>query len=145
MQIQQAGHLMWIPENWRKHVRRMAIALVLVLGLSSMLCSSYPSTTLAAELALDGDSYGEEWLEATPTEKLQYCRYAFSAFRSAPSSSYIISSNVQDISPEGFCTRLDQFYSFDINLEFPLSEAAAIAPLLFADVSMEYQAEQSAP
>ena len=102
----------------------------------------FPASVLAADLDLVGDSYGEQWLEAAPTEKLQYCRSAFTAFRSAPSTSYVISSNVQDISPEGFCTRLDQFYSFDVNLDTPLSEAAAIAPLLFADVSMDYQSNR---
>ena len=114
--------------------------------LASLCCLLVPllaSSATAAELTLDGDIYGESWRAATPSEKLEYCRYAFSAFRSAPSTSYVISSNVQDISPEGFCTRLDQFYGFEVNLDTPLSEAAAIAPLLFADVSMDFQVEQS--
>ena len=125
--------------NWRKRLWQVALGLILPIYLLN-LC---PPATLAAEgIGLAGDSYGEEWLAASPTDKLQYCREAFTAFRSAPSSSYIISSNVQDISPEGFCTRLDQFYSFEINRELPLSEAAAIAPLLFSDVSMDFQLEE---
>ena len=125
--------------TWRKQLWRVAIGLVLAL----CLCGPYAPMARAAEATvLTGDSYGEDWLAASPTDKLHYCRQAFTAFRSAPSSSYIISSNVQDISPEGFCTRLDQFYSFDINRELPLSEAVAIAPLLFSDVSMDFQLEQ---
>ncbi|MGK7913708.1 MAG: hypothetical protein AB4050_19810 [Synechococcus sp.] len=121
----------------------MAATLVGAVTLFCLLVPLLAPTATAAELMLDGDSYGESWLEASSTEKLEYCRYAFSAFRSAPSTSYVISSNVQDISPEGFCTRLDQFYGFEVNLDTPLSEAAAIAPLLFADVSMDFQVEQA--
>ncbi|MEM9569129.1 MAG: hypothetical protein AAF974_12570 [Cyanobacteria bacterium P01_E01_bin.34] len=114
------------------------------LGLAiCLLVLLFAPTAMAAELVLDGDSYGESWRAAAPAEKLEYCRYAFSAFRSAPSTSYVISSNVQDISPEGFCTRLDQFYGFEVNLDTPLSEAAAIAPLLFADVSMDFEVNQA--
>ena len=87
---------------------------------------------------LTGDSVGEDWNETPADDKLSYCRKAYGAFRGAPSQSYIISSSVQAISPEGFCKRLDQFYRFDINLDMPLGEAAAIAPLLFSDVSMDY-------
>ena len=86
---------------------------------------------------LSGDVWGEVWQTASATDKSAYCRKAYAAFRSAPSQSYIISSNVQAISPEGFCQRLDLFYSFDINLDTPLAEAAAIAPLLFSDIPME--------
>ncbi len=134
---------MWVFKNWQKQLWQVAMGLTLSICLGVLLApTSFAAESFAAKLALSADSYGEEWLDASPTDKLQYCRYAFTAFRSAPSTSYIISSNVQDISPEGVCTRLDQFYSFDINQEFSLSEAAGLAPLLFADVSMDFKLEK---
>lgn len=83
--------------------------------------------------SLSGRMDGYDWLEADPTAKQAYCDRAYRAFRASPSQSYIISSNVQALNEAGFCKRIDQFYSYDINLEIPLDQAAATAPLLFSD------------
>ncbi|AFY71830.1 hypothetical protein Pse7367_3596 [Thalassoporum mexicanum PCC 7367] len=85
---------------------------------------------------LQGLSAGYVWQEATPASKLDYCERAFAAFRSSPAQSYVISSNVQSLSPAGLCDRIDQFFSLEDNLETRLGEAAAIAPLLYADTPL---------
>ena len=127
----------------KKKLLQWVIGLALSLFMAVLLVpATVAAEPFAANLTLSGNSSGDEWLAASPADKLRYCRDAFTAFRTAPSSSYIISSNVQDISPEGVCTRLDQFYSFEIDREFSLSEAAGIAPLLFADVSMDFQLDR---
>ncbi|MDX2273045.1 MAG: hypothetical protein NW237_14005 [Cyanobacteriota bacterium] len=93
-------------------------------------------TTGQSPALLSGRILGSEWL-ATPTDqKLAYCEKAFQSFRSSPSQSYIISSNVQAMTPAGFCQRLDQFYAYPINEDTPLGEAAALAPLLFSDLPL---------
>ncbi|WP_017327889.1 hypothetical protein [Synechococcus sp. PCC 7336] len=115
--------------------QRLALLCLLLTATLALQQPSWAAQPPSSELS--GDVYGETWRAASAEEKLAYCRKAYIALRSAPSQSYIISSNVQAISPEGFCKRLDRFYSFEIDLETPLSEAAAIAPLLFADVPME--------
>lgn len=79
---------------------------------------------------------GEEWLQATAPAKQVYCEKAYRAFRGSASQSYIISSNVQSLTPSGLCQRLDQFYSYEINLDTPLESASGIAPLLFADQAL---------
>lgn len=89
------------------------------------------ASSLAADLV--GQMTGETWLQAAPADKMAYCQKAYRAFRHAPSQSYIISSNVQALTPTTFCKRLDQFYAFDLNVDIPLNQAAGIAPLLFAD------------
>jgi hypothetical protein len=86
--------------------------------------------------ALNGITSGYVWLEAPPAEKLDYCNRAFAAFRSSPAQSYVISSNVQSLSPAGLCDRIEQFFSLEDNLETRLGEAAAIAPLLYADTPL---------
>lgn len=83
---------------------------------------------------LSSQATAETWNSAPAAEKLTYCNKAYQSFRSAPSQSYIISSNVQAMTPETFCDKLDRFYSFDIHEDTTLAEAAAIAPLLFADL-----------
>ncbi len=83
--------------------------------------------------SLSGRMDGYDWLEAEPVAQQSYCDKAYRAFRASPSQSYIISSNVQALDEVGFCKRIDQFYSYDINLEIPLDQAAATAPLLFSD------------
>jgi len=82
---------------------------------------------------ITGAMIGEDWRAAEDSDKQRYCERAYRAFRSSPSQSYIISSNVQALTPEGFCKRLDQFYSYEINEEIPLNSASGIAPLLFSD------------
>jgi hypothetical protein len=85
---------------------------------------------------LNGNMHGEEWLAAVFDAKIAYCNAAFAAFRGSPSQSYIISSNVQSLTPKGLCDRIDQYFSIDDNLETRLNSAAAIAPILFADTPL---------
>jgi hypothetical protein len=86
---------------------------------------------------LSGKLTGPEWRQADPEAKQDFCRKAFQAFRASPSQSYIISSNVQALTPEGLCRRLDQFYQYAVNDEIPINRAANIAPLLFSDLPLE--------
>lgn len=86
---------------------------------------------------LSGKLTGSEWRQADPEAKQDFCRKAFQAFRASPSQSYIISSNVQALTPEGLCRRLDQFYQYAVNDEIPINQAANIAPLLFSDLPLE--------
>ncbi|MFS8780459.1 hypothetical protein NW813_08270 [Synechococcus sp. R55.6] len=86
---------------------------------------------------LSGKLTGPEWRQADPEAKQDFCRKAFQAFRASPSQSYIISSNVQALTPEGLCRRLDQFYQYAVNDEIPINQAANIAPLLFSDLPLE--------
>jgi hypothetical protein len=86
---------------------------------------------------LSGKLTGPEWRQADPEDKQDFCRKAFQAFRASPSQSYIISSNVQALTPEGLCRRLDQFYQYAVNDEIPINQAANIAPLLFSDLPLE--------
>ncbi len=85
---------------------------------------------------LNGNMRGQEWLETIADTKLAYCNAAFAAFRGSPSQSYIISANVQSLTPKGLCDRIDQYFSIDDNLETRLNSAAAIAPILFADTPL---------
>jgi hypothetical protein len=82
---------------------------------------------------LSGTIRGEAWLEAAPESKIAYCNEAFIAFRGSPSQSYTISHNIQSLTPEGLCDRIDQYFSLEDNLDTRLGSAAAIAPILFAD------------
>jgi hypothetical protein len=86
---------------------------------------------------LSGKLTGPEWRQADPEARQDFCRKAFQAFRASPSQSYIISSNVQALTPEGLCRRLDQFYQYAVNDEIPINQAANIAPLLFSDLPLE--------
>ncbi|WP_457465844.1 hypothetical protein [Thermostichus sp. MS-CIW-37] len=86
---------------------------------------------------LSGKLTGPEWRQADPEAKQDFCRKAFQAFRASPSQSYIISSNVQALTSEGLCRRLDQFYQYAVNDEIPINQAANIAPLLFSDLPLE--------
>ncbi|MCF2972489.1 hypothetical protein L1047_14935 [Synechococcus sp. Nb3U1] len=86
---------------------------------------------------LSGKLTGPEWLQVDPEAKQAFCRKAFQTFRASPAQSYIISSNVQALTPEGLCQRLDQFYQYAINDEIPINQAANIAPLLFSDLPLE--------
>jgi hypothetical protein len=95
---------------------------------------------------LSGSITGEDWLRAIPDSKIAFCNEAYSAFRASPSQSYIISSNVQSLTPSGLCDRIDQYFSIEENLDSRLGTAAAIAPLLFADtpIGTKYDQVQTA-
>lgn len=113
-------------------LRFIGIAVVIlsvILPISPALAAQSP----APPEKITGTMIGEDWRSADQSDKQRYCERAYRAFRSSPSQSYIISSNVQALTPEGFCKRLDQFYSYEINEEIPLNSASGIAPLLFSD------------
>ncbi len=107
--------------------------LILATGLPLVASSAWAAT----QPALSGKLTGPEWRQADPEAKQAFCRKAFQAFRASPAQSYIISSNVQALTPEGLCQRLDQFYQYPIHDEIPLNQAANIAPLLFSDQPLE--------
>ncbi|MGY2794504.1 hypothetical protein ACVWVQ_001570 [Thermostichus sp. MS-CIW-36] len=119
---------------WRQ-VFLKGILLLLILG-GLVLGTGLPLVA-ASSPALSGKLTGPEWRQADPEAKQDFCRKAFQAFRASPSQSYIISSNVQALTPEGLCRRLDQFYQYAVNDEIPINQAANIAPLLFSDLPLE--------
>ena len=112
---------------------KVCLSFLAILALTSTFFMPLPAFAKSELSPLSGVMTGENWLKALPTIKLAYCEKAFSAFRASPSQSYIISSNVQSLTPSGLCDRMDQYYSLDENLDSRLGTAAAIAPLLFAD------------
>jgi hypothetical protein len=124
---------------------RTFLALVLIIGLTTgFLSTDLANAASSSQIVfpqngaqvLNGNMHGQEWLEAVADSKIAYCNAAFAAFRGSPSQSYIISSNVQSLTPKGLCDRIDQYFSIDDNLETRLSSAAAIAPILFADTPL---------
>jgi hypothetical protein len=82
---------------------------------------------------LGGNMHGTDWINASKESKQAYCEEAFAAFRGSAAQSYIISHNIQSMSPEGLCDRMDQYYSLEEYVDDRLGSAAAIAPILFAD------------
>jgi len=82
---------------------------------------------------LSGNMHGSDWIAASNDSKQAYCEEAFAAFRGSAAQSYIISHNIQSLSPEGLCDRMDQYYSLEEYADDRLGSAAAIAPILFAD------------
>ncbi len=112
-------------------LRQVVKMIVIALGLVWLWICLMGATGLGVDLS--GQITGEEWLGAAAADKLAYCQKAYRSFRNSPSQSYIISSNVQALTPESFCSRLDQFYAYELNLDIPLNQASGIAPLLFAD------------
>ncbi|MFN5838956.1 MAG: hypothetical protein ACK47J_20120 [Pseudanabaena sp.] len=85
---------------------------------------------------LSGNMHGSDWIAASRDSKQAYCEEAFAAFRGSAAQSYIISHNIQSLSPEGLCDRMDQYYSLEEYLDDRLGSAAAIAPILFADTPL---------
>jgi len=85
---------------------------------------------------LGGNMHGSDWIAASKESKQAYCEEAFAAFRGSAAQSYIISHNIQSLSPEGLCDRMDQYYSLEEYAEDRLGSAAAIAPILFADTPL---------
>ncbi|TYQ26520.1 hypothetical protein PseudUWO311_12115 [Pseudanabaena sp. UWO311] len=119
--------------------------LVLVIVLISSLFS-VPRWAIAAERRpvipangqpiLSGNMHGSDWMAASNDSKQAYCEEAFAAFRGSAAQSYIISHNIQSLSPEGLCDRMDQYYSLEEYADDRLGSAAAIAPILFADTPL---------
>ncbi|MGQ9837467.1 MAG: hypothetical protein ACUVRV_05775 [Cyanobacteriota bacterium] len=123
--------------RWASLSRQLLTAsLVLLFTACFVLTTGLPSLA-ASGPTLSGKLTGPEWLQADPEAKQAFCRKAFQTFRASPSQSYIISSNVQALTPEGLCQRLDQFYQYPINEDIPINQAANIAPLLFSDLPLE--------
>ncbi|OYQ64365.1 hypothetical protein B9G53_11695 [Pseudanabaena sp. SR411] len=85
---------------------------------------------------LSGNMHGSDWMSASNESKQAYCEEAFAAFRGSAAQSYIISHNIQSLSPEGLCDRMDQYYSLEEYADDRLGSAAAIAPILFADTPL---------
>lgn len=85
---------------------------------------------------LSGNMHGSDWMAASKDSKQAYCEEAFAAFRGSAAQSYIISHNIQSLSPEGLCDRMDQYYSLEEYADDRLGSAAAIAPILFADTPL---------
>lgn len=85
---------------------------------------------------LRGNMHGSDWIAASNDSKQAYCEEAFAAFRGSAAQSYIISHNIQSLSPEGLCDRMDQYYSLEEYADDRLGSAAAIAPILFADTPL---------
>lgn len=85
---------------------------------------------------LSGNMHGSDWIAASQDSKQAYCEEAFAAFRGSAAQSYIISHNIQSLSPEGLCDRMDQYYSLEEYADDRLGSAAAIAPILFADTPL---------
>ncbi len=119
--------------------------LVLVIVLISSLFSA-PLSAIAAERRpvipangqpiLSGNMHGSDWMAASNDSKQAYCQEAFAAFRGSAAQSYIISHNIQSLSSEGLCDRMDQYYSLEEYADDRLGSAAAIAPILFADTPL---------
>ncbi|GBO54330.1 hypothetical protein APA_2278 [Pseudanabaena sp. lw0831] len=124
---------------------RVLARLVLVIVLISSLFLA-PKLTIAAERRpvipangqpiLSGNMHGSDWMAASNDSKQAYCQEAFVAFRGSAAQSYIISHNIQSLSPEGLCDRMDQYYSLEDYADDRLGSAAAIAPILFADTPL---------
>ncbi|MBD2189656.1 hypothetical protein H6F41_16095 [Pseudanabaena sp. FACHB-723] len=120
---------------------RLAMVFTVILFLSFS-----PKATLAAERhpvlpangqpILGGNMHGTDWRAASKESKQAYCEEAFAVFRGSAAQSYIISHNIQSLSPEGLCDRMDQYYSLEEYADDRLGSAAAIAPILFADTPL---------
>lgn len=127
-----------MPFAWRCFYPLLILCLALVLISPSQAVANISKqvTSLPTVPILSGNLLGTDWLQAKPESKLDFCNRASVAFRGSPSQSYIISSNVQSLTPTGLCDRLDQYFSIEENLETRLGSAAGIAPLLFADTPL---------
>jgi hypothetical protein len=110
--------------------------LISVIFLDPAIAARKPFVPDHGEPILSGIIKGEAWLAASAESKNAFCNEAFAAFRGSPSQSYIISSNVQSLTPAGLCDRMDQYFSIEENLDVRIGAAAAIAPLLFADTPL---------
>ena len=124
---------------------RILTSLIFVLTAIVIFCG-VPSQAIAAtrhpvipangQPILGGNMHGSDWISASNDSKQAYCQEAFAAFRGSAAQSYIISHNIQSLSPEGLCDRMDQYYSLEEYLDDRLGSAAAIAPILFADTPL---------
>ena len=125
--------------NFRFFVRLVlslvAIAIIFVAN-PAIAAERRPVIPANGQPILGGNMHGSDWLAASKDSKQAYCEEAFAAFRGSAAQSYIISHNIQSLSPEGLCDRMDQYYSLEEYLDERLGSAAAIAPILFADTPL---------
>ena len=114
------------------------VAIVIFCGVPSQAIAAtrHPVIPANGQPILGGNMHGFDWISASNDSKQAYCQEAFAAFRGSAAQSYIISHNIQSLSPEGLCDRMDQYYSLEEYLDDRLGSAAAIAPILFADTPL---------
>ena len=113
-----------------------AIATLLTAPHQAIAAERHPVIPANGQPILGGNMHGTDWIKASNESKQAYCQEAFAAFRSSAAQSYIISHNIQSLSPAGLCDRMDQFYSLEEYADDRLGSAAAIAPILFADTPL---------
>ena len=112
------------------------IAILLGLPSQAIAATRHPVIPANGQPILGGNMHGSDWIAASNDSKQAYCQEAFAAFRGSAAQSYIISHNIQSLSPAGLCDRMDQYYSLEDYLDERLGSAAAIAPILFADTPL---------
>lgn len=120
---------------------RLVLVIVLISSLFSATQSAIaserrPVIPANGQPILGGNMRGSDWRSASNDSKQAYCEEAFAAFRGSAAQSYIISHNIQSLSPSGLCDRMDQYYSLEDYADDRLGSAAAIAPILFADTPL---------
>jgi hypothetical protein len=112
------------------------IAILFSLPSQAIAATRHPVIPANGQPILGGNMHGSDWIAASNDSKQAYCQEAFAAFRGSAAQSYIISHNIQSLSPAGLCDRMDQYYSLEDYLDDRLGSAAAIAPILFADTPL---------
>jgi hypothetical protein len=112
------------------------IAILLGIPSQAIAAARHPVIPANGQPILGGNMHGSDWIAASNDSKQAYCQEAFAAFRGSAAQSYIISHNIQSLSPAGLCDRMDQYYSLEDYLDERLGSAAAIAPILFADTPL---------
>lgn len=120
---------------------RLALAIAMICTLfttpnQAIAAERHPVIPANGQPILSGNMHGSDWIAASKDSKQAYCVEAFAAFRGSAAQSYIISHNIQSLSPEGLCDRMDQYYSLEDYADDRLGSAAAIAPILFADTPL---------
>jgi hypothetical protein len=114
----------------------IAVAVVFMVSQNAIAAERRPVIPAHGQPILSGNMHGSDWQVASIDSKQAYCQEAFAAFRGSAAQSYIISHNIQSLSPEGLCDRMDQYYSLEEYEDARLGSAAAIAPILFADTPL---------
>ena len=114
----------------------IAIAIIFILPNQAIAAQRRPVIPKHGQPILSGNMHGTDWMAASNDSKQAYCQEAFAAFRGSAAQSYIISHNIQSLSPSGLCDRMDQYYSLEDYIDERLGSAAAIAPILFADTPL---------
>lgn len=114
----------------------IAIAVFMTTPSNAIAAERRPVIPANGQPILGGNMHGSDWRDASNDSKQAYCEEAFAAFRGSAAQSYIISHNIQSLSPQGLCDRMDQYYSLEEYADDRLGSAAAIAPILFADTPL---------